>query len=483
MSADGEIALNSALRALGDQVRRDLETLEFNGPDWVKPKQGPDGARVLDALIIGGGQSGLSAAFALQRERIRNILVLDENPPGEEGPWVTYARMITLRTPKHLGSIEQGVPSLAFRTWWTTQYGEQGWRDLGKIPRAEWMRYLQWYREVLDLPVQNNTRVTRIEPIGGGLHRVHLAGSGVSDRTSLLARNVILATGIQGGGEWHTPSLVEERLPRSRYAHTSEVIDFEKLKGKRIAILGGGASAFDNAQHALSNGVGEVHVFMRRTEMPRINPIRHMEISGLIRHYASLDDARKYLAMRHFIDHAQPPTNDTFERASAYPGFRLHLGAPWLDLRDTPEGAIVTTPQGDQAFDFLILSTGLVTDTRLRPELDDVRDDIALWSDRYKAPSHLAHPLIDQHPYLGSGFEYQPRSPAAAERISGLYAFNYSALASLGLSASALSGLKVALPKLAGSVSTRLFLEDQDTLLADFTGYDEPEFLGTWPAN
>ena len=481
MKMDKVVDPNAALVGLAEQVHRDLDVLEFNGPDWVKPRRGPNGEAVLDTLIVGGGQSGLAAAFALQRERIRNILILDENPPGEEGPWVTYARMITLRTPKHLGSIEQGVPSLAFRTWWTTQFGEQAWRDLGKIPRAEWMRYLRWYRDVLDLPVRNSARVTRIEPMGDGLYRVHIAGS--AEGETLFARNVVLATGIQGGGEWHTPSMVAQHLPRTRYAHTAEVIDFEGLKGRRLAILGGGASAFDNAQHALSIGVGEVHVFMRRSEMPRINPIRHMEVSGMIRHYASLDDARKYRAMRHFIDHAQPPTNDTFARASAYRGFHLHLGAPWLDLKETPQGAVVTTPQGEQAFDFLILSTGLVTDTRLRPELDAVRDDIALWSDRYQPPPDLAHPLIDQHPYLGSGFEYQPRSPEVADRVAGLYAFNYSALASLGLSASALSGLKVALPKLASSISTRLFVEDQDKLLADFIGYDEPEFVGTWSAN
>jgi cation diffusion facilitator CzcD-associated flavoprotein CzcO len=67
---------------------------------------------------------------------------------------------------------------------------------------------------------------------------------------------------------------------RALYAHTSEAIDFEALKGKRIGILGGGASAFDNANWALEQGVGEVHVFMRRKQMPRINPIRFMEKVG-----------------------------------------------------------------------------------------------------------------------------------------------------------------------------------------------------------
>lgn len=468
----------SALVALTAQVHRDLEMTEFGGADWVKPRAAPDGEHVFDVVIVGGGQSGLAAAFGLLRERVRNIVVLDENPAGTEGPWITYARMVTLRTPKHLTSIDLGVASLTFRAWWEAQHGEAGWTALDKIARQDWMAYLRWYREVLDLPVRNDTRVARVEPQGHGLHRVILEKG-----AALLARNVVFATGIQGGGEWHVPPIVRQSLPASRYAHTSEAIDYAALAGERIAILGGGASAFDNAQSALTAGVAEVHVFLRRKQMPRINPIRHMEVSGLIRHFAVLDDARKHLAMRHFLDNAQPPTNDTFARAAAFPGFRLHLGAPWTGLRDTPQGAVVTTPVGEHIFDFLVLSTGLVTDARLRPELAAVRDDIALWADRYTPPAGQAHPLIDRHPYLGPGFEFTPKTPDAAARLGGLYAFNYSALASLGLSAAALSGLRVATPKLAAAIAQRLFLEDQDALLSDYLRYDEPEFNGQWPAD
>jgi cation diffusion facilitator CzcD-associated flavoprotein CzcO len=78
------------------------------------------------------------------------------------------------------------------------------------------------------------------------------------------------------------PSVVADSLPRHLYAHTCQDIDFSSLRGKRVAILGGGASAFDNAQFALKSGVGEVHVFVRRPELPRINPIRKMEQAGVL---------------------------------------------------------------------------------------------------------------------------------------------------------------------------------------------------------
>lgn len=103
---------------------------------------------------------------------------------------------------------------------------------------------------------------------------------------------------------------------------------------------------------------------------------------------------------------------------------------------------------------------------------------MAVWRDRYEPPEGQGNPLIDQHPYLGPAFELTPRTPDAAARLHGLFAFNYSALASIGLSASALSGLKVALPKLADGVARQLFLDDREAMLADYFAYAEQEFLG-----
>ena len=159
------------LNALNETVREDLEKLNIGRAGWLKPRTHADG-HVYDVIVIGGGQSGLGTAFGLRRERIDNVLVLDENPAGQEGPWVTYARMVTLRTPKHLTSIDLGIPSLTFRSYWEARTGFDGWAALDKIPRDDWMAYLKWYREVLNLPVVNEVRVTRIEPLSGGMHRV-----------------------------------------------------------------------------------------------------------------------------------------------------------------------------------------------------------------------------------------------------------------------------------------------------------------------
>ncbi|WP_411349552.1 FAD/NAD(P)-binding protein [Paenibacillus sp. WLX2291] len=468
-----------SLEALNERVKQDLAYLAYGGADWVRPLAHPEG-HVYDVVVIGGGQSGLAAAFGLLRERISNIVVLDENPEGTEGPWETYARMVTLRTPKHLTSVDLGIPSLTFRSWWEAQTGAEGWEQVDKIPRGDWMNYLRWYRRVLNLPVINDVRLELIEPLEKGIHRLHLGGHGAPSQT-ILARKVVLATGIQGGGEWHVPPMISQRLPEHLYAHTSKHIDFDTLKGKKVAVLGGGASAFDNANHALTEGVGEAHVFVRRKVLPSVNPIRQMEVSGMIERFHALSDGEKYAAISHFFKFNQPPTNDTFERAAAWEGFQLHLDSPWLDVQPQGEGALVTTPHGEFYFDFLIVSTGLLSDPALRPELKIVAEHIARWSDRYDAPPDIANALLDAHPYLSSGFAFQSRDEEGQKLLHGLFVFNYSALASCGLSASAISGTKNAVPKLVTAVADQLFLDDKEHILSSFLAYDEPEFVGRWP--
>ncbi|WP_372382775.1 FAD-dependent urate hydroxylase HpyO [Xanthomonas sp. NCPPB 1068] len=465
-----------SLAQLERELARDLQRLAHGGDAWVAPRVHPAG-HVFDVVIVGAGQSGLGAAFALQRERVHNVLVIDENPAGQEGPWVTYARMQTLRTPKHITSIDLGVPSLTFRAWWEAQHGSAAWDALDKIPRGRWMDYLRWYRAVLRLPVRNATQLARVEPdVAPGIHRLHLAMG-----APLLTRKLILATGIQGGGQWMVPDWISRALPAQRYAHTSSHIDFAALAGKRVGILGGGASAFDNACFALDQGVASAEVFVRRSELPRINPFRHMEQAGIIPRFLTLPDADKYRMTASFFAHNQPPTNDTFQRACAHAGFALHLGAPWLEVAERDGEIVVRTPQGEHRFDFLAVATGLVTDPQLRPELAALSGRIACWGDRYQPPPGQANPVLDAHPYLGPGFELLPRTPDDAALLHGLFAFNYSALINHGPSAAALSGLKVALPRLARAVADQLFLDDRQAIVETYLAYDQPEFVGQWP--
>ena len=124
-SADeSELSCSDGLAALEDRLREDLERLCLPAQDWLaRPADDP----VLDVAIVGGGMAGLAAAAQLWLLGVRRIRVFDRNPVGAAGPWVTHARMETLRSPKELVGPALGLPSLTFRAWYEAQFGESGW--------------------------------------------------------------------------------------------------------------------------------------------------------------------------------------------------------------------------------------------------------------------------------------------------------------------------------------------------------------------
>src|SRR5215470_1690786 len=151
------------LAALEAELRRELLLLNLPAKSWLTPRPG-----VCDVAIVGGGLSGLCTAAALKFLGIDNIVVLDRAPAGREGPWITYARMRTLRTQKNITGPALGIPALTPRAWFEAQYGSEAWTKLERIPRTMWMDYLVWYRRVLALTVRNGAAVDAITPRADG---------------------------------------------------------------------------------------------------------------------------------------------------------------------------------------------------------------------------------------------------------------------------------------------------------------------------
>lgn len=464
----------SGLPGLERQVRRDLELIDYPAKPWVPPR----GDGVLDVLIVGGGQGGLATAFGLMREKIGNILVVDRNPAGVEGPWVTFARMVTLRTPKHVTGPDLGVPSLTPRAWYEARFGSEAWAALDKIPRELWQEYLVWYRAVLGLPVRNDAEVTAIAPDGD------LVAATLASGEILRARKIVLATGIEGSGRWHVPGFIRDAIPRDRWAHTSEAIDFPGLAGRRIGVLGAGASAFDNAATALEAGAASLDLCLRRPDLPRINPYRWMEQPGFLGHFAEMPDLDKWRFTRHIFDLNQPPPQDTFWRCARHPGFACHAGTPWTGAAMEGGEIRIDTPKGPFHFDFLIVGTGFAIDLSLRPELAAFAPEIALWRDRFAPPTGEESALLASHPYLGPSFEFTERRPGAAPFLRHLHNFTFGATPSMGLSGASISGMKYGVRRLVDGLARALYLEDRAVHYASLRAYDTPELTSTeWPAS
>ena len=133
---------NGALAALEAQVRDDLAKTSHPSTPWLEPKTGANGNPALDVLIVGGGQSGLATAFGLKRSQVTNILVIEKASEGKEGPWLSYARMPTLRSPKDYTGPDLDIPSLTYQSWHEARFGKQDWQNLNLILREHWADYL-----------------------------------------------------------------------------------------------------------------------------------------------------------------------------------------------------------------------------------------------------------------------------------------------------------------------------------------------------
>lgn len=90
-------AFPNGLDALEARLKQDLARLELPAKSWIPPRE-VNGKTVVDVVIIGGGMAGLVASGMLKRLGVANHVVLDKAPAGREGPWVTFARMRTLRS-------------------------------------------------------------------------------------------------------------------------------------------------------------------------------------------------------------------------------------------------------------------------------------------------------------------------------------------------------------------------------------------------
>jgi cation diffusion facilitator CzcD-associated flavoprotein CzcO len=457
---------------LSDRVRHELTYLSYPSREWTVPRY-RNRARVLDVLIVGGGQGGLATAFGLKLERITNIRIVDRNPRGLEGPWRRFARMKELRTPKEVNGIDFGIPSLTSRAWYEAKFGRRAWERISKLPPDVWREYLDWYRDVLDLEVENKTEVTSIES-AGDLLVAHLRRDGRSKRVH--ARKIVLATGIDGSGRWRAPEDLVADLPAKRYAHSVDKIDFRRLAGKRVGVLGIGAAALDNAAVALEAGAASVDLCLRRADLPRVNPLIWTNFAGMLGHFGELTDLERWRFMRYILEKPpMPPPQDSFWRCRRFENFAWHTNCAWRAVRSEGDVAKVETETGTFTFDFIIFATGFETDLSARPELAAIVDKIALWRDRFTPPPGEESDLLGRHPYLGTAFEFMEREPGTAPFLSRLHNFTFGAMPSLGLTGSAIPGMKYGVRRLVNGLARDLFREDAAEYYRELLAYDDPE--------
>lgn len=463
------------LAELEADYARQRTLLNLPPKPWMPVTKGPTGVPVLDVAIVGAGLCGLVAHAALEMEGITNVRLLDRAPAGQEGPWITFARMETLRTIKEAAGPALGIPALTFRAWFVAQWGTAAWEEMTLAPRTMWMDYLNWYRKMTRPDVLNDCDVTEISPEGAIFRLRTSAGD-------IWARRVILATGLDALGAPKLPP-VAQAMPRGTVYHSADVFDVDGLKGKRVIVVGAGASAMDNAAAALEAGCARLDLLVRRPALPAVDKFTGTGSRGMTVGYVALDDAQKWDLMDLGGRFPVPPPEHSVARVARHGNARLHLGAPILAMSHGPGGLCVQTPQARLEADVAIFATGFGISRQDRPELSHLAAHWRTWADVVGAEKAARNPELAAHPHLNADFSFAERTPGACPALARLCCFAYAAVPSHGKVTSGIPSATEGARRLASGLVRSFFAEDAAFHLDRFETYDTADFSpDIWPA-
>jgi putative flavoprotein involved in K+ transport len=319
---------------------------------------------MIDAVVIGAGQSGLAAAHALRHAGLAPVVL----EAGEEpvGSWPSYYDSLTLFSPARYSAL----PGMAFPG------------DPDHYPhRDEVIDYLRRYAKNLDADIRTGHRVTRLR------RDSEQFVIDIVDGTSLTTPVVMAASGAFG--QPHRPALPGLDTFTGTAVHSADYREPTPFAGQRVIVVGAANTAVQ-----VGYELAKVATVTLATRKPiRFAPQRPL---GRDVHFWSQATGFDHLPIGHLLKtppHA--PVNDDGRYRSA-----VQAGKP--DQRrmfTTIDGDQVTWPDAStEHVDTILLATGY------RPALS------------YLDPAERAHArgISTVHPGLGYvGLEWQ-RSFASA---------------------------------------------------------------------
>lgn len=174
---------------------------------------------MIDTVVIGAGQSGLTAAETLTRHGISPVVLEAGNEPV--GSWPHYYDSLTLFSPAQ----HSAIPGLEFPG------------DPDHYPhRDEVVAYLSRYATTLDADIRTNTPVTHVEAHPDTGFLIHTATGDTLHTVSIVA-----ATGSFANP--HTPDLPGQDQFTGTTIHAADYRTPKPFAGQRVIVVGAGNSA------------------------------------------------------------------------------------------------------------------------------------------------------------------------------------------------------------------------------------------------
>ena len=254
-------------RPTGQSYSRD-----FSGPNWLDRRRASLGYQDREpaALIVGGGQAGLSIGARLNTLGV-DALIVDRWPRAGDN-WRRRYHALTLHNQVHVNHL----PYLPFPPTWPVY-----------IPKDMLASWFETYVEALELNYWTDCELT------GGHYDDGAARWSVSLRKAdgsvreMHPRHVILATGVSGIP--NLPDIPSLANFRGTVLHSSAYTDGEAWRGKRALVIGTGNSGHDIAQDLHSRGAAVTLVQRSPTLIVNIEPSAQL-VYGLYSEGPPLED-------------------------------------------------------------------------------------------------------------------------------------------------------------------------------------------------
>ena len=211
-----------------------------------------------EALIIGAGPFGLSISAHLRGLGVEHQVV---GKPMDT--WRDYmpAGMFLKSEPygSSIASPERGYDMRSYCESRGLDYVDR----LIPLPLDRFLNYADWFTGQL-VPDVSDLTVTEVTPIDGGF------SVAFADAAPVTTRQLVVATGLRP--YVRMPDELAG-LPSDLVSHSSDHIDLDDYKGRRVAVIGAGQSALETA--ALLNEAGaDVTIIARESDVSWPGPPR-----------------------------------------------------------------------------------------------------------------------------------------------------------------------------------------------------------------